>query len=88
MARNYYYDERTELTGAVLELAQKKLNATPEDKIEFGEYTWDSGYCETCSYTEYEFTVILNDTVVYDSKTDGRYFGNSTFAALQEWLSS
>ena len=21
--------------------------------IEFGEYTWDSGYCETCSYTEY-----------------------------------
>ena len=83
--KNYYFDNRSELVGVVRDLAAKKLGAGKDDRIEFGEYTWDSGYCETCSYTEYEFTVILNDKVVYDSQEEGQYVV-SAFAAFQEWL--
>lgn len=78
------YDQRTELLGAVKDLAMKKLDASPEDKLEFAEYTWDSGYCETCSYTEYDFHVLKNGEVVYDSK--GSYSGLSPFADFQMWL--
>ena len=81
----YYYDNRNELVGAVRGLAAKKLNASETDRIEFGEYTWDSGYCETCSYTEYEFVVILNGDVVYDSKKGTDYF-TSPFEGFQNWL--
>lgn len=80
-----YYDQQTELLGAVKDLAVKKLNASPEDKIEFAEYTWDSGFCETCSYTEYDFHVLKNGEVVYDSK--GHYYtGLSPFGDFQNWL--
>lgn len=81
-----YYDNKNELTGAVRDLAAKKLNASDTDKIEFGEYTWNSGYCETCSYEEHEFTLLVNGEEVYDSRSEGTY--GSPFAMFQEWLTT
>lgn len=82
-----YYDQRTELTGVIKTLAAKKLGASEEDTLEFAEYSWNSGYCETCSYTEYDFQVLKNNEVVYDSQTGSFRYGSSVFASFQDWLS-
>ena len=81
-----YYDNKEALKGTVRELAAKRLGASDTDKIEYGTYTWDSGFCETCSYTEYEFVVLLNGEVVYDSRGNQYIDGYDIFGAFQDWL--
>lgn len=82
-----YYDNKEELRGAVRDLAVKRLGASETDLIEYATYTWDSGYCETCSYTEYAFAVLLNGEPVYDSRENWGSVGwGGEFAAFQAWL--
>lgn len=84
-----YYDRVSELTGTVKSLAAKKLNASDTDKIQFAEYSWNSGFCETCSYEEFDFQVLLNGEAVFDSKgSKFRYGSSSVFANFQDWLDS
>ena len=83
-----WYDQKTVLTGVTADLARKKLNLAEDALIEVGEYTWDSGYCETCSYTEYEFAILADGTEVFDTRTEALYFSGSVFAAFNEWLNS
>ena len=83
-----WYDQKTVLTGVTADLVRQKLSLAEDALIEVGEYTWDSGYCETCSYTEYEFAILADGEEVFDSRREALYFSGSVFAAFNEWLNS
>lgn len=56
------------------------------------EHYWDSGYCETCSYTEVQFQVWVDNDVVfevdkYDYTADvGSVEDLTVFGKFNDWL--